>query len=113
MGRSRYIDVDVGTVSVDEREVLARTLRTHPTHQPFRQPVGGPLAPIALDASFIYDGSRDKHPLLALRTPPRMTDDDPLPNVDNRIWLNSSPVPTELFSLGILSGPARPGYESS
>jgi hypothetical protein len=36
-----YTDVDVGCINIDERLVIARTLRTHPSHQPFNQ-VGVP-----------------------------------------------------------------------
>ena len=35
----RYHDVDLGLVNVDDRLVIARSLRTHPSHQPYNQTV--------------------------------------------------------------------------
>ena len=56
----RYTDVDLGCVNVDDRAVVARSHRTHPSHQPYNQTV--PVVDVLPDASVWYDSRTEQHP---------------------------------------------------
>ena len=107
----RYRDVDLGCVNVDDRVVVARSHRTHPSHQPYNQTV--PVVDVAPDASVWYDSRTEAHPADVAGRPAALgeggADPELLPSYAGPIWLSHSPVATARFSVGTGSGAARPG----
>ena len=58
---TRYRDVDVGCLIIDERNVIARTAKDHPSHQPFGQH-GNAAADVPADLTTWYDPNEEQHP---------------------------------------------------
>ena len=91
---TRYYDVDVGCLNVCEDEVIDRTRRNHPSHQPFNQPENADVKPheraVASAATLEED-----------------------PYHEQRIWTPGSTVTYKSFSLGIAHGAARAGDVAS
>ena len=105
----RYIDVDVGCVNVDERNVIARTARDHPSHQPYNQDGSKPRATV-IDTRVWYDPSKERHPAdIAADAVAAQTQDTALPLDMGEIWLSSMPPPQGYFSINLGSGSVRAG----
>ena len=84
----RHVTVDIGCMRVDERAVLARCDRDHPSHQP--------MAIDAADASPEPNFSKWHNP--ALESPHLLdiwTSSTPLPSVPTLVILGSGPEPRE------------------
>ena len=106
----RYIDNDVGNINVDERVVIARSLRTHPSHQPYNQE--GPAPVITINTELWYDPRRTMHPSQQATEHTTTTggaQDVELPSMGGSVWLSHSPAPTTFFNVGYCSGLARAG----
>ena len=102
----RYLDVDVGCINVDDRVVIARTERTHPSHQPFNQT--GVYKEIEVNTEQWYDPLSSRHPMDAA------SDDagsvcSVLPIYAGDVWVAGCAAPECEFSFGIGSGVARDG----
>jgi hypothetical protein len=106
----RYFDVDIGCLNVDERLVIQRSLRTHPSHQPYNQ-VGAPHVDIEPDTSSWFDPRSTVHPaeLVEKAVAKGGADEELIPVYSGPIWLSHAPVPTLPFTVGVGSGPARGG----
>ena len=104
-----YNDVDLGCLHVDERAVIARTARDHPSHQPFGQNTTDEPV-VEVDVSTWYDPSRDLHPAdrAKLAATVGETMGDP-PEYRDVKWVSSADEPDGDFTLGICAGRHRPG----
>ena len=101
----RYLDVDVGCMTIDEHVVLERTQRDHPDAQPYNQ-VGGAKTVDVGKPTTLFDLSGFTYK------------EEDLPKVQPIIWVRSCPLPSEYVVLS--SGTAscaqvicRPGSTSS
>ena len=101
----RYLDIDVGCMNIDERAVLARTSKDHPSHQPYNQ-TSAPVV-IESDTSVWYDAHTRLHPKDVVRAGDDLIDE--LPCYAPPLWTSSMAPPLCEFSLGICSGVVRAG----
>ena len=102
-----YTDVDLGCLNIDERIVVARMQRNHPSHQPYGQDGTVPKDPVANTQQW-YDAANERHPVDVKRQDV-LTE---LPTDNTASWCSADTV-TELFTLGICSGVAREGDTSA
>ena len=107
----RYLDVDVGCVNIDERNVVERSSRTHVSNQPYGQPVGTTPAPaIVPSVETWYDPSIDKHPMDVAADEAkedRTVLENALPTYAGTVWVPGACAPEGEFSVGLCSGEAR------
>ena len=59
----KYIATALGHVTADEREVMARTQRDHPSHQPFGRGAEVRIEEIKADCTTPFDSLTEKHPI--------------------------------------------------
>ena len=108
--RGEYVDVDLGCINIDEREVLSRTKRDHPSHQPYNQQ--GATAPVKPALGEWYNPSTSPHPIDAAAAHAKhqeRMDLESLPHQEGEPWhAGATPLSTE-YSIGICSGRSRPG----
>ena len=102
---NRYYDVDVGCLNVDDRVVLARTSRTHPSHQPFNQE--GVHKDVEINTEQWYDPLSERHPMDVAAS--ERVSDCTLPSYAGVVWVAGMAPPDRPFTLGLGSGPAREG----
>ena len=108
--RGEHVDVDLGCINIDEREVLSRTKRDHPSHQPYNQQ--GAAAPVKSALDEWYNPSTSPHPIDAAAAHAKhqeRMDLESLPHQESEPWhAGATPLSTE-YSIGICSGRSRPG----
>jgi hypothetical protein len=96
----RYVDVDLGCISVNETTVLERTQRGHKSTQPYNQVAAAKTVDIGKPTSLLDLSGMEYLP-------------DELPSVRAIIWVRSMTTPTEFVALLLWHGDLRPGDMAS
>ena len=113
-GDKRYIDVDSTMLNMNEDVVLARTVRSHPCHQPFNQESA--TKDVTADTTKWYNVANDLSTKPAVILGDLIDDavlDTAPPHHHTLPWVANAPNPTHLYTVGIAAGESRPGDVAS
>ena len=112
----KYIATALGNVTADEREVMARTQRDHPSHQPFGRGAEVRIEEITADCTTPFDNLTEKHPIQSKLDAEKMA---VLALAEEAarlsalfkpvLWTPSAPWPDQPFTIGLLDGTPHEG----